>query len=320
MISVSGLVYVLVVARSPLSFSFLCCFINPQITMRTPSLAFVLLGLTSAVSAIAVGEPNPATPKAHTEQLEAFCKNFTSSMVRCCARVRRHAWSDVLHNLADRLSFHAGSYWNTNEDSVKTFCGEVKVVTEVINSTGHVKATVQKTELPKDGKVSLPTHLVYVHKKVRKFKLFDYDPKVLKHLSANATTPTRQILKYTKEDTRFKNATQKRLEDRVVQPNHISDSLPILFTSHATISLLLCTPSLAYSHYAGSQRLIETRLTRWLGLKSRASRALVSLPSSSIFHPQSCARTQPLESGSRSVLFQCLIHLPFSILCSYSTP
>ncbi|SCZ88747.1 BZ3500_MvSof-1268-A1-R1_Chr2-1g04610 [Microbotryum saponariae] len=50
--------------------------------------------------------------------------------------------------------------------------------------------------------------------------------------------------------------------------------------------------------YAGSQRLIETRLTRWLGLKSRASRALVSLPSSSIFHPRSCARTQPLESGS----------------------
>ncbi|SCZ99017.1 BZ3500_MvSof-1268-A1-R1_Chr7-1g09355 [Microbotryum saponariae] len=53
--------------------------------------------------------------------------------------------------------------------------------------------------------------------------------------------------------------------------------------------------------YAGSQRLIETRLTRWLGLKSRASRALVSLPSSSIFHPRSCARTQPLESGSRTV-------------------
>ncbi|SCZ94240.1 BZ3500_MvSof-1268-A1-R1_Chr12-2g03775 [Microbotryum saponariae] len=50
--------------------------------------------------------------------------------------------------------------------------------------------------------------------------------------------------------------------------------------------------------YAGSQRLIETRLTRWLGLKSRASRALVSLPSSSIFHPRSCVRTQPLESGS----------------------
>ncbi|SCZ88449.1 BZ3500_MvSof-1268-A1-R1_Chr10-2g02962 [Microbotryum saponariae] len=72
--------------------------------------------------------------------------------------------------------------------------------------------------------------------------------------------------------------------------------------------------------YAGSQRLIETRLTRWLGLKSRASRALVSLPSSSIFHPRSCARTQPLESGSRSVLLQCLIHLPSSILRSYSTP
>ncbi|SGZ27143.1 BQ5605_C025g10065 [Microbotryum silenes-dioicae] len=100
----------------------------------------------------------------------------------------------------------------------------------------------------------------------------------------------------------------------------ISDSFPILFTSPATISLLLCTPSLAYSHYAGSQRLIETRLTRWLGLKSRALRALVSLPSSSIFHPQSCARTQPLELGSRSVLLQCLIHLPSSILCSYSTP
>ncbi|SGY13606.1 BQ5605_C010g05910 [Microbotryum silenes-dioicae] len=72
----------------------------------------------------------------------------------------------------------------------------------------------------------------------------------------------------------------------------ISDSLPILFTSHATISLLLCTP-LAYSHYAGSQRLIETRLTRWLGLKSRASRALVSLPSSSIFHPQLCSYSTP---------------------------
>ncbi|KDE04174.1 hypothetical protein MVLG_05398 [Microbotryum lychnidis-dioicae p1A1 Lamole] len=170
--------------------------------MRTPSLAFVLLGLTSAVSAIAVGEPNPATPKAHTEQLEAFCKIFTSS-----------CWSTVKTKSA---GLHR-CYWNTNEDSVKTFCGEVKVVTEVINSTGHVKATVQKTELPKDGKVSLPTHLVYVHKKVRKFKLFDYDPKVLKHLSANATTPTRQILKYTKEDTRFKN-TQKRLEDRVPIP------------------------------------------------------------------------------------------------------
>ncbi|SGY89436.1 BQ5605_C035g11455 [Microbotryum silenes-dioicae] len=46
-----------------------------------------------------------------------------------------------------------------------------------------------------------------------------------------------------------------------------------------------------------------TRLTRWLGLKSRASRALVSLPSSSIFHPQSCARTQPLESGSSPPYF-----------------
>ncbi|SCZ98245.1 BZ3500_MvSof-1268-A1-R1_Chr3-2g06245 [Microbotryum saponariae] len=55
--------------------------------------------------------------------------------------------------------------------------------------------------------------------------------------------------------------------------------------------------------YAGSQRLIETRLTRWLGLKSRASRALVSLPSSSIFHPRSCARTQPLESGSSPPYF-----------------
>ncbi|SCV73592.1 BQ2448_7518 [Microbotryum intermedium] len=47
-----------------------------------------------------------------------------------------------------------------------------------------------------------------------------------------------------------------------------------------------------------SPRLIESRLTRWLGLKSRASLALVSLPSPTIFHPQSCARTQPLESGS----------------------
>ncbi|SCZ89542.1 BZ3500_MvSof-1268-A1-R1_Chr1-1g01246 [Microbotryum saponariae] len=58
--------------------------------------------------------------------------------------------------------------------------------------------------------------------------------------------------------------------------------------------------------YAGSQRLIETRLTRWLGLKSRASRALVSLPSSSIFHPRSCARTQPLESGSSPPYFSYL--------------
>ncbi|SGY12149.1 BQ5605_C011g06404 [Microbotryum silenes-dioicae] len=86
------------------------------------------------------------------------------------------------------------------------------------------------------------------------------------------------------------------------EPNHISDSLPILLTSHATISLLLCTPSLAYSHYTGSQRLIETWLTCWLGLKSRASWALVSLPSSSIFHPQSCACTQPLGLRSRLLI------------------
>ncbi|SCZ94628.1 BZ3500_MvSof-1268-A1-R1_Chr12-3g04007 [Microbotryum saponariae] len=200
-ITVSGLVY-MPVARSPLSFSFISCFINSHITMHTPSLALVLLGLTSAVSAIAVGEPNPATPKAHTQQLEAFCKKFTTS-----------CWSTVKTKSA---GLHR-CYWNKKEDSVKTFCGEVKVVTEVINSTGHVNATVQKTELPKDGKVSLPTHLVHVHKEVRKFKLFDYTPKVLKHLSANATTPTRQILKYTKEDTRFKNATRERLEGRVVR-------------------------------------------------------------------------------------------------------
>ncbi|SCZ88280.1 BZ3500_MvSof-1268-A1-R1_Chr10-2g02905 [Microbotryum saponariae] len=49
--------------------------------------------------------------------------------------------------------------------------------------------------------------------------------------------------------------------------------------------------------YAGSQRLIETRLTRWLGLKSRASRALVSLPSSSIFHPRSCALSASTKFG-----------------------
>ncbi|SGY25524.1 BQ5605_C018g08633 [Microbotryum silenes-dioicae] len=50
-------------------------------------------------------------------------------------------------------------------------------------------------------------------------------------------------------------------------------------------------------------RLIETRLTSWLGLKSRASRALVSLTSSSNFHPRSCTRTQPLESRSSPLYF-----------------
>ncbi|SGY89454.1 BQ5605_C035g11456 [Microbotryum silenes-dioicae] len=65
---------------------------------------------------------------------------------------------------------------------------------------------------------------------------------------------------------------EKQSKERCQNPI-ISDSLPILFTSHATISLLFCTPSIAYSLYAGSQRLIETRLTRWLasGLKSTRS-------------------------------------------------
>ncbi|SCV73181.1 BQ2448_7106 [Microbotryum intermedium] len=182
---------------NPITRSFLV-----QVAMYTPSLSFVLLALTSAVSAIvAVGEPNPATPDAHTKQLEVFCKKFTS---RCYSSLKTK--NAGLHRC----------YWNT-KDSVKVFCGEVKVVTEVINSTGNLNSIVKKTELPKDGKVTLPTHIVHRPKEVKKYKLINYTPKLLKRLQVNASPLTLQILKYTKQDTAFKKGTEKRLEGRVVR-------------------------------------------------------------------------------------------------------